>query len=81
MPVPDRVTDADPHAHDRAGSAVYIGALSKVLAPALRIGYNVAPKSLITLPVQRHFMIDLQDDDIGGSPTFVRFSPRVLRRC
>jgi GntR family transcriptional regulator/MocR family aminotransferase len=33
---------------DRAGRVIYIGTLSKVLFPALRLGYIVAPEALIT---------------------------------
>jgi GntR family transcriptional regulator/MocR family aminotransferase len=43
---------------DRTGRVIYIGSLSKSLSPALRLGYIVAPKELISeLRVLRHAMV------------------------
>lgn len=49
---------------DPAGVVVYIGSLSKVLAPALRIGYVVAPKPLIERVAAHRSNIDTQGDQI-----------------
>jgi GntR family transcriptional regulator/MocR family aminotransferase len=43
---------------DRAGRVIYIGSVSKSLSPALRLGYIVAPRALISeLRLIRHTMV------------------------
>ncbi|MFZ4742735.1 MAG: PLP-dependent aminotransferase family protein [Betaproteobacteria bacterium] len=43
---------------DPAGRVIYLGSVSKSLSPALRLGYIVAPRALITeLRVIRHAMV------------------------
>jgi GntR family transcriptional regulator/MocR family aminotransferase len=44
---------------DRAGRVLYVGAFSKVLFPALRLGYLVAPTSLIASLLQTRRFLDL----------------------
>jgi len=47
---------------DRHGVVVYIGTLSKVLAPGLRLGFVVAPRPLIDRLARERYLIDRQGD-------------------
>ena len=47
---------------DASGAVIYIGTLSKVLAPGLRIGYVVAPRPLIARIAAHRSLLDIQGD-------------------
>ena len=49
---------------DRSGVVIYIGSLSKVLAPALRTGYVVAAAPLIERIAAHRALVDTQGDQI-----------------
>jgi GntR family transcriptional regulator / MocR family aminotransferase len=49
---------------DDAGSVVYIGTLSKVFAPGVRIGYVVAPPAVLQELLRRRYYLDRQGDHL-----------------
>lgn len=49
---------------DRAGVVVYLGTLSKVLAPAVRTGYIVAPEPVVERLAAHRAFVDISGDPI-----------------
>ncbi|HZW19781.1 PLP-dependent aminotransferase family protein [Noviherbaspirillum sp.] len=46
------------HSQDKAGSVIYVGTLSKILFPGLRLGYIVLPPALVDAFVQARAIMD-----------------------
>jgi GntR family transcriptional regulator/MocR family aminotransferase len=54
-----------PLAHaDRFGSVIYVGTLAKILAPALRLGFVVAPAPVLARMADERVLIDRQGDAV-----------------
>lgn len=77
-------------ASDRAGSIVYVGSLSKVLAPGLRLGFVCAPRPLLDRIADLRLYADRQGDhaveyavaeliEDGELPRHIRRARRVYR--
>jgi GntR family transcriptional regulator/MocR family aminotransferase len=49
---------------DKAGVVIYLGTLSKVLAPGLRLGYIVAPRPLLDCLAAHRSYLDMHGDQV-----------------
>lgn len=49
---------------DTHGNVIYIGALSKIVAPAIRIGYLIAPKDFVDEAARFRRVVDRQGDPL-----------------
>jgi GntR family transcriptional regulator/MocR family aminotransferase len=65
---------------DQKGMIVYIGTLSKTIAPAIRTGYVVAPPNLILELARIRQIIDTQGDPIMEMALAEMFSDGEIRR-
>lgn len=66
---------ADPGQH-----VVYVGSLSKVFSPALRVGYVVAPAEVIEAMANLRRIIDRQGDNLLEAAVAVLFRDGEMRR-
>jgi GntR family transcriptional regulator / MocR family aminotransferase len=65
---------------DAAGLVIYIGTLSKVLAPGLRIGFLAAPGDLIERLVAYRSFVDLQGDPVVECAIAELFEDGLIQR-
>src|SRR5450631_496663 len=65
---------------DQKGMVIYIGTLSKTIAPAIRTGYVVAPPNLILELSRLRQIIDTQGDPIMEMALAEMFSDGEIRR-
>jgi GntR family transcriptional regulator/MocR family aminotransferase len=50
--------------HDKNGNVIYVGTLAKTLAPAIRVGFIVAPEKFIKTTTFLRKIIDVQGDNL-----------------
>jgi GntR family transcriptional regulator / MocR family aminotransferase len=67
-------------AADVGRHVVYVGSLSKVFSPALRVGYVVAPPSVIEAMANLRRIIDRQGDNLLESAVATLFRDGEMRR-
>ncbi|MDF1666984.1 MAG: PLP-dependent aminotransferase family protein, partial [Planctomycetota bacterium] len=65
---------------DSAGSVIYIGTLSKVFAPGLRLGYAIAPNSIVKSMTRLRLCIDRQGSPIEEAALTELFEDALMER-
>jgi GntR family transcriptional regulator/MocR family aminotransferase len=65
---------------DHAGVVVYIGTLSKILAPGLRLGYIVAPPAVLRSAAAIRSLLDIQGDLATEAAIATLFEDGELQR-
>jgi GntR family transcriptional regulator/MocR family aminotransferase len=66
---------------DSAGVVVYIGSLSKILAPGVRLGYVVAPRALLDRLAAHRTFVDRQGDHAIELAVAHLLEDGTLQRC
>jgi GntR family transcriptional regulator/MocR family aminotransferase len=65
---------------DHGGNVIYIGSLSKSLAPSLRIGYMAAPENFIKEITYLRRMIDIRGDNLFEDALAILFNNGHMQR-
>jgi GntR family transcriptional regulator/MocR family aminotransferase len=65
---------------DHGGNVIYIGSLTKTLAPSIRVGYMVAPENFINETAQLRRLIDIRGDNLLEEALAVLFNNGTMQR-
>ncbi len=65
---------------DHNGNVIYIGSLTKTLAPSIKIGYMVAPENFIREAIQFRRLIDIRGDNLLEEALAVLFEQGHMQR-
>jgi GntR family transcriptional regulator/MocR family aminotransferase len=65
---------------DHGGNVIYIGSLTKTLAPSIRIGYMIAPENFIKETAHLRRLIDIRGDNLLEEALAVLFNNGTMQR-